>query len=157
MTLLVADDDRRSLRDVLAGDVVSVEPDAVSDAVARDDPDVVVVDAGAVDDPAAVVATVRSTAPDAAVVAVGTTGAGADVSCAAADGDSIRAAVDRARRVADYRRSVASLYEACRDRALGRPDGDVREHREDADRQLEALPDDSDAVAAALRTEDEDG
>ncbi|MXR19736.1 hypothetical protein [Halobacterium bonnevillei] len=153
MTLLVADDSRRSLRDVLGSDVVAVDAEAVSDAVARDDPDVVVVDAGAVADPAGVVQEVRSNARDTAVVAVGTTGTDADVTCAATDEASIRAAVDRARRVADYRRSVADLYAACRDRALGQPDADLRDSRRDADAKFADLPGDREAFAAALRTE----
>lgn len=153
VTLLVADDNRRSLRDVLGSDVVTVDAEAVSDAVARDDPDVVVVDAGAVADPAGVVQEVRSNARDTAVVAVGTTGTDADVTCAATDEASIRAAVDRARRVADYRRSVADLYEACRDRALGQPDADLRDSRRDADAKFADLPGDRETFSAALRTE----
>lgn len=156
VTLLVADDNRRSLRDVLPTDVVSVDADAVGDAVARDDPDVVVVDAGAVADPAAVVDTVRSTAPGTAVVAVGTTGTDADVTCAAADETSIRDAVERARRVADYRQSVSDLYEACRDRALGRPDADLRGRRRDADAKFADLPTDRETFSAALRADDGD-
>lgn len=157
VTLLVADDNRRSLRDVLGSDVVAVDAEAVSDAVARDDPDVVVVDAGAVADPAGVVHEVRSNARDTAVVAVGTTGTDADVTCAATDEASIRAAVDRARRVADYRRSVADLYEACRDRALGQPDADLRDSRREADAKFADLPGDREAFSAALRTEGDRG
>jgi hypothetical protein len=153
VTLLVADDSRRSLRDVLESDVVAVEAEAVSDAVARDDPDVVVVDAGAVADPSSVVQEVRSNTRDTAVVAVGTTGSDADVICAATDEASIRAAVHRARRVADYRRSVGDLYEACRDRALGQPDADLRDSRRDADAKFAALPGDRETFSAALRTE----
>jgi hypothetical protein len=153
VTLLVADDNRRSLRDVLGSDVVAVDAEAVSDAVARDDPAVVVVDAGAVADPAGVVREVRSNARDTAVVAVGTTGTDADVTCAATDEASIRSAVDRARRVADYRRSVADLYEACRDRALGQPDADLRDSRRDADAKFGDLPGDRETFSAALRTE----
>lgn len=156
VTLLVADDNRRSLRDVLGSDVVAVDAEAVSDAVARDDPDVVVVDAGAVADPACVVDAVRSTAHGTAVVAVGTTGTDADVTCAATDAASIRAAVERARRVADYRRSVSALYEACRDRALGRPDEDIRDYRRDADAKFDDLPTDRESFSAVLRVDDDD-
>jgi hypothetical protein len=157
VTLLVADDNRRSLRDVLPSDAVTVEAQAVADAVARDDPDVVVVDGAAVADAAGIVDDVRATAPNAAVVAVGTTNTEADVTCAATDESSICAAVERARQVADYRRSVSELYEACRDRALGRPDDDLRDCRRDADAKFEQLPADRETFSAALRPDDADG
>lgn len=156
MTHLVADDTSRSLAEVLPDDVVPVDAAAVRDVVARDDPDVVVVDAAAVADPAAVVNTVRSTT-DAAIVAVGTTALDADVACTTTSETALRAAVERARHIASYRRSVSDLYEACRERALGRPDEDVRERRRAADEQFASLPDDREAFAAALRPEAEDG
>jgi len=62
--------------------------------------------------------------------------------------------VSRARDVAAYRSSVSDLYEACRGRALGRPDEDLRETRADADRRLAELPSDRQTVAAALRAGD---
>ncbi|MFB6268660.1 MAG: hypothetical protein ABEH83_01865 [Halobacterium sp.] len=153
MTLLVADDNRRSLRDVLPSDAVTVDAEAVADAVASDDPDVVVVDAGAVADAAGIVDAVRENARGTAVVAVGTTGTDADVTCAATDESSVQAAVERARQVAEYRRSVADLYEACRDRAVGRPDADLRDRRRDADEKFERLPTDRETFSAALRTD----
>lgn len=156
VTHLVADGIRLSLADVLPDDVVTVDAAAVRDVVARDDPDVVVVDAATVADPAAVVNTVRSTT-DAAIVAIGTTALDADVACASSCEGSVRAAVERARHIASYRRSVSDLYEACRERALGRPDEDVRERRRAADEEFASLPDDREAFAAALRPEDEDG
>ncbi|MFB6069141.1 MAG: hypothetical protein ABEJ90_04360 [Halobacterium sp.] len=156
MTLLVADDGRRSLRDVLPADVATVDADSAGDAAAREHPAVVVVDAASVGDPAAVVEDVRANADRTVVVAVGTTATDADVTCAATDEAAVRDAVERARRVSDYRSSISELYEACRDRALGQPDGDVRERRADADRRLEALPEDRESVAAALRSDDAD-
>ncbi|MCG1002140.1 MULTISPECIES: hypothetical protein [Halobacterium] len=156
MTHLVADDSRGSLAAVLPDDVVTVDAAAVRDAVARDGADVVVVDTVSVADPAAVVDAIRS-ATDAAVVAVGTTGLDADVECASVSEASVRAAVERARHIAAYRDSVSALYEACRERALGRPDEAVRERRRNADEQFDSLPDDRAAFAAALRSEGEDG
>jgi hypothetical protein len=156
VTHLVADDTRRSLAAVLPDDVVTVEAAAVRDVVARDDPDVVVVDAATVADPAAVVDVVRSST-DAAIVAVGATSLDADVACTSTTEASVRAAVERARHIASYRRSVSDLYDACRERALGRPDEDVRERRQAADEQFASLPDDHEAFAAALRPEAEDG
>ncbi|MGB9963962.1 hypothetical protein [Halobacterium hubeiense] len=156
MTHLVADDVRRSLAEVLPEDVVTVDAAAVRDVVARDDPDVVVVDADSVADPGAVVDAVRSTT-DAAVVAVGATEVDADVACSSTCDAAVRDAVERAGSIAAYRRSVSDLYEACRERALGRPDEDVRERRRAADEQFASLPDDREAFAAALRPEAEDG
>ncbi|WP_336034945.1 hypothetical protein [Halobacterium yunchengense] len=156
MTLLVADGGRRSLRDVLPSEVAVVDADAVSEAVARDAPDVVVVDAGAVAEPGAVVDAVRATDPGSAVVVVGTTGTDADVTCATADRASVHAAVERAERIADYRQSVTALYEASRDRALGRPDADLRDVRRDADAKFDDLPADRETFAAALRPDDRD-
>ena len=156
VTLLVADDTRRSLRDVLPVDAVTVEAEAVADAVAREDPDVVVVDAGAVADPTAIVDAVRSKARGIGIVAVGTTETDADVTCVVTDESSIRAAVERARQVADYRRSVSELYEACRDRALGRPDADLRDCRKTADENFDQLPADRETFSAALRLDDDE-
>lgn len=157
VTLLVADDDRPSLSALLAADVVSVETDAVAAALARDDPDVVVVDGDSVADARAVVADIRANAPDATVVVIGATDVGADVTTATSDERSVRAAVERARRVTDYRESVADLFDACRDRALGRPDDDLRERRREADDQFDQLPEDHETFAAALRTDENDG
>jgi hypothetical protein len=152
VTLLVADDDDgQSLRDALGPGVVAVEADAVSDAVARHDPDVAVVDADAVADPGGVVAAIRSGGGGLTVVSVGAAETDADVTCPSRNADAVRAAVDRARRVAEYRRSVSDLYEQCKNRAFGRPDEALRESRADADSRLADLPDDRWAVAAALR------
>ena len=156
MTHVVAGDLRRPLVDALPDDVVTVDAAAVRDATAREDPAVVVVDAATLADPAAVVDDVRSTT-DAAVVAVGATTLDADVECASTDEASVRAAVERAHHIAAYRQSVSDLYEACRERALGRPNEDIRERRQSADDQFASLPDDREAFAAALRSEDEDG
>ena len=157
MTLLVADDDRPSLSAVLAADVVPVETDAVAAAVARDDPDVVVVDGDSVADPQSAVADVRANAPDATVVVVGVTEADADVTTATSDERSVRAAVERARRVTDYRQSVSELYDACRGRALGQPSEELQERRREADDQFDQLPEDHETFAAALRTDEENG
>ncbi|WP_232700832.1 hypothetical protein [Halobacterium wangiae] len=154
MTLLVADDDRQSLSAVLAADVVPVRTDAVAAAVARDDPDVVVIDGDSVADPQAAVADVRANAPDATIVVVGTTDLDADVTTATSDERSVRAAVERARRVTNYRESVSDLFDACRDRALGRPDDEIRERRREADDRFDQLPEDHETFAAALRTDD---
>lgn len=159
VTLLVADDDDEaddadgwSLRDALGPDVVVVDADAVSDSLARHDPDVVVVDADAVADPGGVVSAVRSAGGGSVpVVSVGSAATDADVARTSRDPDALRAAVDRARRVAAYRRSVADLYEQCRDRELGQPDEALRECRADADSRLADVPDDRWAVAAAIR------
>ena len=156
VTHLVADDTHRSLAEVLPDDVVTVDAAAVRDVVARDDPDVVVVDVATIADPAAVVETVRSST-DAVIVAVGATALDVDIACTATSETSVRAAVERARHIASYRHSVSDLYEACRERALGRPDEDVRERRQTADEQFASLPDDREAFAAVLRPEDEDG
>ncbi|CQH48020.1 uncharacterized protein HHUB_1376 [Halobacterium hubeiense] len=157
MTHVVAGDLWRPLADALPDDVVTVDAAAVRDSVASDDPAVVVVDAATLADPAAAaVDDVRSTT-DAAVVAVGATTLDADVACAATDEAAVAVAVERARHIAAYRRSVSDLYEACRERALGRPDEDVRERRQSADDQFASLPDDREAFAAALRTEADDG
>lgn len=152
VTLLVADDDGRTLRDAIGSGVVPVEAAAVGDAVARHDPDVVVVDADAVADPGGVVAAIRSAAGGGVpVVSVGAPETDADVASTSRNPEAVRAAVDRACRVAEYRRSVSDLYEQCKNRALGRPDEALRESRADADRRLADLPDDRWAVAAALR------
>lgn len=156
MTHVVADGLRRPLADALPDDVVTVDAAAVRDGVASDDPAVVVVDAATLADPAAAVDDLRSTT-DAAVVAVGATTLDADVACASTDEVSVAAAVERAHHIAAYRRSVSDLYEACRERALGRPDEDVRERRQSADDQFASLPGDREAFAAALRTEADDG
>jgi hypothetical protein len=156
VTHVVAGDLRRPLVDALPDDVVTVDAAAVRDSVASDDPAVVVVDAATLADLAAVVDDVRSTT-DAAVVAVGATSLDAGVACVATDEAAVAAAVERARHIAAYRRSVSDLYEACRERALGRPDEDVRERRQSADDQFASLPDDREAFAAALRTEADDG
>jgi hypothetical protein len=157
VTLLVADDDGRSVLSVLAADAVTVGADAVSDALTANDPDVVVVDGTAVRDTDAVVRAVREASADAGIVVVGDAASEADVACVDADESSILAAVERAERVADYRRSVSDLYDAARDRALGRPDGDVRAHRKRADDCFSALPTDEDTFAALLRTDEADG
>lgn len=154
MTLLVADDGR-SVPPALPADAVAVGAEAVGDTVAADDPDVVVVDEAAVSDPAAVVREVRDASEHAAIVLVGADDDAADVTCPDRDA-AIRAAVDRAERVAAYRRSVEDLYEACRDRALGRPDGDVRTQRREADDHFAALPADEETFAALLRSESDD-
>ena len=156
VTLLVAGDDTddagQSLRDTLAPGVVVVDAAAVGDALARHDPDVVVVDAAAVADPSSVVAAVRSAGDSrVSVVSVGSVAIDADVTRTSRNPDDLRAAVDHARRVAAYRRSVSTLYEACRDRELGRPDEALRASRADADRRFADLPDDQWAVEAALR------
>ncbi len=159
VTLLVADDDDgRTLRDALGSGAVLVDADAVSDALARHDPDVAVVDTDAVADPGGVVAAIRSGGGGVPVVSVGAVETDADVTCPSRDADALRAAVDRARRVAEYRRSVSDLYEQCKNRELGRPDEALRESRADADSRLADLPDDRWAVAAALRPDagDED-
>jgi len=157
VTLLVADDARRSLAAVLPDDAAVVDAAAVGDAVARDAPDVVVVDANGVADPDAVVEAVRTNADGAAVVVVGAPTVDADVACTTTDEASVLAAVERARKIAAYRNSVSDLYAACRERALGSPDEELRERRRDADEQFGSLPDDRNAFAAALRPEDEDG
>jgi hypothetical protein len=157
VTLLVADDDRPSLSAVLAADVVPVETDAVAAGVARDDPDVVVVDGHSVADPQSAVVDVRAHAPDATVVVVGVTDVDADVTTATSDERSVRTAVERARRVTDYRQSVSELYDACRGRALGRPADEVRERRREADDHFDELPEGRETFAAALRTGEEDG
>jgi len=156
VTHLVADDPERSLVDALPADVVTVSAAAVRDDLARADPDVVVVDATAVPDPAAVVDAVRSTT-DAVVVAVGATTLDADIACASTGGPAVAAAVERAHAIAAYRQSVSDLYEACRERALGRPDEDVRARRQSADDKFASLPDDRESFAAALRRGEEDG
>jgi hypothetical protein len=153
VTLLVADDCRRALVGALAGDAAVVDAAGVADAVGEAT-HVVVVDAHAVPDTHAVVADVRERAPDAVVVVAGGADAG-DVSCPTRDEQSVRAAVERARDVVAYRESVSSLYEACRGRALGRPDADLRACRESADDRFESLPEDREAVAAALRSDDD--
>jgi len=161
--LLVADDDDddddggRALRDALGPGVTTVDAGAVSDAAARHDPDVVVVDAAAVADPDGAVAAVRAADGGVPVVSVGAAGTDADVACPSADADAVRAAVERARRVAEYRRSVSALYEQCRGRELGRPDEALRASRADADRHLADLPDDRWAVEAALRPDADGG
>lgn len=153
MTLLVADDGR-SVPSVLAADAVTVASEAVSDTVADDDPDVVVVDGRAVSDTAAVVRAVRAASSRTGIVVVGDSAAEADVTCVDADETAVLAAVERAERVAAYRRSVSSLYDACRDRALGRPEGDVRAQRRRADDRFSALPEDEETFAAVLRPDD---
>ncbi|MFC3478315.1 hypothetical protein [Halobacterium litoreum] len=157
MIVSVADGDGPPLGDVVSEDVVTADAESVGDAVARENATVAVVYASAVADPAAVVATVRSRAPGLPVVVVGTADVDADVTCAASDETAVRAAVERAEHIAAYRASVSTLYEACRERALGQPDADVRERRADADRRLDDLPEDSDVVRAALRPEGDDG
>lgn len=154
MTLLVADDITPSLTRALAADVVTVGAAEVGDALATDDPDVVLVDGTSVADLMGVVDAVREDAPDAVVVVVGARDGG-DVSCATSDEQSVRAAVERAHHIAKYRESVSALYEACRGRALGRPDGDLREFRATADERFEDLPGDPEAVDAALRPTDD--
>lgn len=161
MTLLVAEAARPALAGALGTDAATVGAASVTDALEADGEDVVLVDGNSVADPHGVVAAVREYAPDAAVVVAGANGVG-DVSCATTDEQSVRAAVERARRIAAYRSSVSELYEACRDRALGQPDDAIRERRAAADRQFEDLPTDHESVAAALRTSadptgDEDG
>lgn len=153
MTLLVADAAARSVPRVLAADADTVSSDAVSDIVAVDDPDVVVVDAEAVRDPAAVVRAVREVSSDAAIVLVGDTDSRADVAGVDCDEASVREAVERAERVADYRRSVSDLYDACRDRALGRPDSEVQAQRRQADDRFSALATDEETFAALFRTD----
>lgn len=155
MTLHVADDGR-SVPPALPADAVTVGSEAVAATVAADDPDVVVVDGAAVSDPATVVRAVRDASENAAIVLVGAADDAADVTCPDRDAAAIRAAVDRAERVAAYRRSVEGLYEACRDRALGRPDGDVRAQRREADDHFAALPADEETFAALLRSESDD-
>jgi DNA-binding NarL/FixJ family response regulator len=157
VTLLVADDDGRSVPAGLAADAVTVGAEAVSAALAANDPDVVVVDGTAVRDTDEVVRAVRAATANAGIVVVSDDAAGADVTRVDPDEASVRDAVERAERVADYRRSVASLYDAARDRALGRPDGDVRAQRKQADDCFSALPEDEETFAALLRTDDEDG
>lgn len=150
MTLLVADGTRSTLSAVL-DDAETVAVEELADALSPGDDRVVVVDCATVDARSAA-GTVRAHAPDAVVVSVG--GDVGDVVAATADAQAVSAAVDRARDVAAYRASVADLYEACRGRALGRPDEDLRATRADADRRLAELPSDRQTVAAALRTGD---
>lgn len=150
MTLLVADGTRSTLSAVLE-DAEVVAVDELADALSPGDDQVVVVDCGTVDGRSAA-GTVRAHASDAVVVSVG--GDVGDVVAATADEQAVSAAVARARDVAAYRASVADLYEACRGRALGRPDADLRETRAAADRRLAELPSDRQTVAAALRTND---
>jgi hypothetical protein len=150
VTLLVADDCRPAFAGVLGGDAATVDAAGVADAVDTETR-VVLVDAHSVADPQAVVDAVQDHAPDAVVVVAGGTDVG-DVSCPTRDENSVRAAVERARDIASYRESVSDLYEACRGRALGRPDADLRASRESADDRFESLPEDRDAVAAALRS-----
>lgn len=152
MTLLVADDDGRSMPSVLAADAVIVGSTAVSDTVVTDDPDVVVVDGSSVADPRDVVESVREASSDAAVVFVGDADCDADVTCENTE-TAILAAIERAERVADYRRSVSSLYESCRERALGRPNDEVRAQRREAEDRFAALPEDEETFAALLRSE----
>jgi len=154
VTLLVADGARSTLSAVL-DDAEAVAVDGLADALSPGDDGVVVVDCATVDARSAV-GTVRAHAPDAVVVGVG--GDVGDVVAATGDEQAVAAAVARARDVAAYRESVADLYEACRGRALGRPDADLRETRADADQRLAELPSDRQTVAAALRTgEQSDG
>lgn len=153
MTLLVADGTRSALPAVL-DDAEVVAVDELPDALSPGDDSVVVVDCATVDARSAV-GTVRAHAPDAVVVGVG--GDVGDVVTATGDEQAISAAMSRARDVAAYRESVSELYEACRERALGRPDEDLRAARADADRRLAELPSDRQTVAAALRTGDQPG
>jgi phage terminase large subunit-like protein len=150
VTLLVADGTRSTLSAVL-DDAETVAVDGLADALSPGDDRVVVVDCATVDARSAA-GTVRAHAPDAVVVSVG--GDVGDVVAATADEQAVSTAVARARDVAAYRASVADLYEACRGRALGRPDEDLRETRAQADRRLAELPSDRQTVAAALRTGD---
>lgn len=151
MTLLVADDGR-TVPSVLAADAAVVGSAAVSDTVGSDDPDVVVVDGNAVADAGAVVEAVREASSGTAIVVVGEDDCDADVTCENTE-TAILAAVERAERVAEYRRSVSSLYEACKERALGRPEEDVQAQRREADDHFAALPADEETFAALLRSE----
>ena len=150
MTVLVADETRSTLSAVLE-DAETVAVDELAAALSPGDDRVVVVDCATVDARSAA-GTVRAHAPDAVVVSVG--GDVGDVVAATGDEHAVSAAVSRARDVAAYRSSVSDLYEACRGRALGRPDEDLRETRADADRRLAELPSDRQTVAAALRAGD---
>lgn len=156
MTLLVADDDARSLPPPLAADSVTISSDAVSDAVDANDPAVVVVDGPSVPDAAEVVRAVRGASPQPAIVVVGDEAGEADLDQVDADDSSIMSAVERAQRVAAYRRSVSDLYDAARDRARGRPDADLRARRRRADDCFSDLPADEETFAALLRTDPED-
>jgi len=150
VTLLVADGARSTLS-ALLDDAETVAVDGLADALSPGDDRVVVVDCATVDARSAA-GTVRAHAPDAVVVSVGCDVG--DVVAATGDERAVSAAVTRARDVAAYRESVSDLYEACRGRALGRPDEDLRETRANADRRLAELPSDRQTVAAALRTGD---
>jgi uncharacterized protein (DUF849 family) len=151
VTLLVADGTRSTLSAVL-DDPEIVGIDGIADALSPGDDGVVVVDCATVDARSAV-GTVRAHAPDVVVVGVG--GDVGDVVAATGDEQAVSAAVARAKDVAAYRESVSDLYEACRGRALGRPDADLRETRADADQRLAELPSDRQTVAAALRAGDQ--
>jgi phage terminase large subunit-like protein len=150
VTLLVADGTRSTLTALLE-DAETVAIDELADALSPGDDRVVVVDCATVDARSAA-GTVRAHAPDAVVVSVG--GDVGDVVAATGDERAVSAAVARARNVAAYRESVSALYEACRGRALGRPDEELREARASADRRLADLPSDQQTVAAVLRTGD---
>lgn len=156
MTLLVADNCRPAFAGALGGDSATVDAAGVADAVGGGDTRVVLVDAHSVADPQAVVDAVREHAPDAAAVVAGASDVG-DVSCPTRDEQSVRSAVERAREIASYRASVSDLYEACRGRALGRPSDDLRTCRESADDRFESLPEDREAIGAALRSGDDEG
>lgn len=154
VTLLVADADRPDIADSLPSETATVAADDAPEAAASGDHDVVAVATEAVVAPGDVVEAVRVAAPDVAVVAVGDVAVSADATAASTDRDAIRGACERARHVSAYRDSVADLYEACRERALGEPDRDVRAHRREADARFGELPEDDATFAAAIRSPD---
>jgi hypothetical protein len=164
VTLLVADADRLEIADSLPSETVTVAADDAPEAAASGDHDVVAVATEAVVAPGDVVEAVQVAAPDVAVVAVGDIAVSADATATSSDRDEIRAACERARQVSAYRDSVSDFYDACRERALGKHDRDVRAHRREADARFGELPEDDATFAAAIRSlggdadlEDEDG